>query len=1334
MSILDSIYSALSGAANYVSSAVQNLGSSASSAVSNVETAAARTAAPYVSAAVNTVSPYVSAASNIGSNALAQINRPMPTIQQPTYVPPQMTSVATGNTTAHITLPSVALPSYSSVSTPSAASKALQQTSLSNSNLPTPFVSRTTTPVVTSAVNNLSPSPAAAKPADQTVTAYVPYGSRAQTELLNTKLVYEPNGQVDFYQQSRPGSSLYNLVSSGSRNALQSGMFTINAPETGLVYTQGGAGTTLASTANASEATKIMTNPNSYSRLGSEVYGGYVTPLTGATVQSTGAKLSTYSNVNNLANLVSPYAPNMGKAALPDISAPWSVPSSAPAIQELSSEGMRTVNVPYVTTSTLPSNSVKTIMPTRVSAAEPITVNMSGDYAGLPSPFISGGGLRTTVPASGDIFGFKIPVVSNVLSFFQPGTLTTTKTGSPVTLPETTIMGEPVVKTVDGVTTTTTPYTTTGGTATPVTTTTSPIPSGWDELQKSVRTTLNLPSTEVGERAVKYASLVNPSTWPLTLPSIISEISPASKETKQVASVINPYSGQYTQFYEQPLLVPASYAMGAIGGTLFKGADTAFGAGKSIAVPLLESSGKAGTAAKIVSTVTTPLIEQVPKVLGGLYAADIGYRSTSGLTDFTPEKVSSTAKGLVLQEAVPMGAGFALPGQISSGVKGIKTGFEEYKSVIAERGSSTPRISLTPTEGEVALTTYATKVPTFGEYAKYSVQKSVPESILNFPEYVTSTSPRYGLKSDIGNLPTKVGRYIESTPQYLYAGAKEINKLPSIGLQSIVEPIVSARITAVPKMQAALGKASIDIAALRYGERAPLSESLYNKYFTAKLNLPISAEKALVSGETKLWELGQLAKTPGVTTKSLWQEYKPSIQWEGEPRYVYSLKFGKPTTIPSIGDTTGYSAGVIKKGVTPASPSFGGFERITGTKIIGGKATTSLSVEKPTRGITKSERASSWRTEPTGFAKSKVQYFGERTSNMKPMGKVEGKQAAGQLQIMSETLPTVEGMPTGKMSPGASYPLFVPQVQQGRKEVTTEMGIPKIGSGVISSSPSQEDQQLISPRGQKYIRTVEPSLEFMPTSERRTGVASLASLSSDQTLKSVQGLVSGSKSLLTSEVVQKQKESSSMSDISRLVSTTIRPSYKEDIRQTPSEDQLIKTIPIVDIVPTTKPITIIEPKVTTTTELKKTITEVPKIPPLFGGSLSGGGGGGEGPRKRYKRHEQIWEYNFDPYAAARVTAKALKVGSNVTRGPGSSLPTFGLRPTRSPTRVQQSPTKATPRAVVPKQKAMPVPSFKMPSMGIMQKGPTTKSGSNTELKSISLSSSLPTQKKKKGKK
>ena len=166
-----------------------------------------------------------------------------------------------------------------------------------------------------------------------------------------------------------------------------------------VVYTQeSGANKVLASSANAALAAKVLANPADYSRLGSEVYGGYVTGLTGATVESSKAQLSTYSNPGNLANLVSPTAVNLSKAALPDISAPWSISGSSPAVQELSVSGLTGINFGGSTTT------FKTT--TQIGASEPATVMKT-----------SGEGASVLQPSGFDLWamGLNIPVVSGAL-------------------------------------------------------------------------------------------------------------------------------------------------------------------------------------------------------------------------------------------------------------------------------------------------------------------------------------------------------------------------------------------------------------------------------------------------------------------------------------------------------------------------------------------------------------------------------------------------------------------------------------------------------------------------------------------------------------------------------------------------------------------------------------------------------------------------------------------------------------------------------------------------------------------------------------------------------
>jgi hypothetical protein len=216
-----------------------------------------------------------------------------------------------------------------------------------------------------------------------TVTAYTPYGL-GQTELENVKIGYTESGRVGFYQQV-PGRSMWQLASSGSNAALQSGGFTIGSPETALVYTQAGAGTTFSPTANREEAMRILANPGGYSRPGAEAYGGYVMPLDTRTIESTGAKLSTYANPYNLAGLVNPQAVNLPKeqqVAMGDV--PWGnkVGTGTPTIFKMNAGVMEPAVIPEGMQQAIPA-----ARGTPIVSAAPATFN--GLYvtgASVPKP------------------------------------------------------------------------------------------------------------------------------------------------------------------------------------------------------------------------------------------------------------------------------------------------------------------------------------------------------------------------------------------------------------------------------------------------------------------------------------------------------------------------------------------------------------------------------------------------------------------------------------------------------------------------------------------------------------------------------------------------------------------------------------------------------------------------------------------------------------------------------------------------------------------------------------------------------------------------------------
>jgi hypothetical protein len=270
----------------------------------------------------------------------------------------------------------------------------------------------------------------------------------------------------------------------------------------------------------------------------------------------------------------------------------------------------------------------------------------------------------------------------------------------------------------------------------------------------------------------------------------------------------------------------------------------------------------------------------------------------------------------------------------------------------------------------------------------------------------------------------------------------------------------------------------------------------------------------------------------------------------------------------------------------------------------------------------------------------------------------------------------------------------IPKVSSPQSELKSIVSSALPTIGVLSK---QQPKQEVATLGGSAIKQPQPTIE--------KEISSTKSIS-DTIQKSIQDILKISSQTPSEETVQKQEEI-----VTRVpsIDTTLIPA--EITTQMPRIKQITKTSPILDT--TQLPDIMKTPDITQKPPKEPPIFKIPPIP-LFGGGLSGGGGIRD-KKKRYKPHVQVFDYNFDPWKAARITAKALAVGSNVTRGPKSSLPTFSLQ-TPKPT------IKVAPRVVkAPAQKIL-TPSFKMPSINV---------GSTTGLKSISLASSLPQKKKRK---
>jgi hypothetical protein len=403
-----------------------------------------------------------------------------------------------------------------------------------------------------------------------------------------------------------------------------------------------------------------------------------------------------------------------------------------------------------------------------------MSVESGMNYGLAPKPFMSVGksgefGISEATGAF-PVVGV-VPGLSNLYAFFQPGTKTTQVVGSPVSQPVSSVIGTPVVttETIGDITytTTTTPTTTTGGTVTPITTISSPTESGYDRLNATIRGTLNLPSKEEGERAMQFASLANPFAATMVVSSLLTEKLTGSK----AGQTFEPLRGQYTQFYDQPILAPISYAVGAGFGVLGEGASVIGAAGKAnIAERVISSGGSYRAADMFISKVSGA----VPYVLGGAYVADIAGRSTKGFTEYAPENVASSAKGIAVQEAFPMMVGFGLPKQIVSGVSLAEQGYKQALERGTQIASTEAPKGIDKVLDLSGTTTgrfdYYVKQPAMKpyellkqDYASFVVEKTIPQKVVSLESTFPPIQPGY----------TRVAHVTQLTPEIESAMIKE---------------------------------------------------------------------------------------------------------------------------------------------------------------------------------------------------------------------------------------------------------------------------------------------------------------------------------------------------------------------------------------------------------------------------------------------------------------------------------------------------------------------------------------------------------------------------------
>ena len=533
-------------------------------------------------------------------------------------------------------------------------------------------------PETISASATVGGTPQLATPAtpDRGINTYAPWGNLAQIELKNTKSAIDPTtGEIAIYQlkEGRSGSNEWDwqLVSGGGMAAAQSGAFTVNAPETPVVYNQYGADPGLAASADMAAAEKVLSNPAGYSRLGAEAYGGYVMPLDNRTVQSTGAQLSTYSNPNNLANYADPQGVNQNAKGA---KIPWNLPAGSADISYMGPEG---ITGPAVNTV---SGAESVIAPSAAAAIPTINGNAISESAGVlrPSDFdlevtrvLGGGPVSAAIIAASDFFIGGRTLEKTSVQVIE----STPKVTYGESWQEVKDLGDGNYEI-----TTYTPVTTESGKTTVSSKTSTPLPSGfaYGEQQFSEQVSKQyLPES-------KYESTGSPVDY-------ISSLA----------------FGAYEGVREKPLSTAVYAGVGVL--------LAATGAGIE-ALAARTVAGTAGTSlAPIAAGTSWFATKAAPAALAGLYIADVGGRSTNWLSDFSPQATYRLG-GILSTEAVPMlagGAAFAYRSEIAAGAKSLyKSGESRFTSFgervgLSEEGTLRPSVVLETIEKEPLQKAYA---------------------------------------------------------------------------------------------------------------------------------------------------------------------------------------------------------------------------------------------------------------------------------------------------------------------------------------------------------------------------------------------------------------------------------------------------------------------------------------------------------------------------------------------------------------------------------------------------------------------------------------------------
>ena len=1042
-------------------------------------------------------------------------------------------------------------------------------------------------------------------------TLYVPFGERTQQEIKNVSaVIYDPlGGAFGGYQTPK---SIYGVEGGfqrkyaiqsfgGGTGALQSGMFSTK-PLTADIRTQENFAK-YAAGADIAAAEAIRASPERYSRLGAELYGGRVSLLATdlltnkplALTDRPSVEMGRYAaSTGNLANLVDPFGVNRPKEELAVSQIPW----------QTATRGFSTVTREGVIAPTSKAELTKIGIQSGTLVKTQDRFLSSGpdvEFAG-PAPFVSSPTETQVIRPTGEIAvpftdaKFTVPGISGALAFFQPETKATivrTRTE----IPKETSLKETRITPVPGGTITENIYETKGGTVTtPVVTGMTEIPgsSGWDKANAWVRQTLRLPSPEVGEKAVEIASMANPLVGG---GKIIGEklafagfgaLGIDTREQQKLSESTQLLRGQYTQFYEAPLLAPLAYGAGKVLGTGARVLERGYIVGRAALAPQLVSGGTR-TLPGVVERVGGVVMSRAPQVLTGLYAVDITGRATKGFTDISPESYVRL-KGLGVQESGVMALGFGAPSIIAKKYGEARIGYKSLQQEIAGERAAALQVPIKPSD-----------IP-FSQVARYSTSLKVAELKVGARTFVSDIASgktlgvaKINVKSAMQELPGRVSGFAT----YERAKLSE-SKLGLVDYLDRPYGLPPSSTFVIPESMAydigaaAYRKAgsSIDIGSLVTRARLGVSDLPYAVRRAAMKSwdytpVPELKPRIIAPEDEYAFRYGESEGIGGVLSR-INKIIPPSTYGEVQPRRMY---------LPQVGGEPSGKPAVIKE---PGKPGTG-FTRIKTTTISGRKIST-LKPEPTFRsqGI-KEPTSASVSGRPATSIGSRADYRGAPQQAMKPFdyGKAPSgtKQAAVTIQQMSEPLPMVEGM-SARVAPQR-----------------------------YAMSPTS----LLRPQGIETVQVIEPELEF--TQERRTLYAvqipqvaaqvPVSDISMKRGLDTMRDLTQRSRQDTAAMQIQRVRSEQKF-DIGTTQESIVERAQREyrdtafDITQDTRIGSDISVIPRVDMTTIQSIRTDMITDIITTPDrvITPEIIEIPEPPilPVFGGF--GGGGGAKSDRRK----------------------------------------------------------------------------------------------------------------------